>query len=488
MRSEMRTAAVAVMLAIALAAPACGSTASGPAATGGRDASDGVDSASTGGTASCLKSDRGSGNIDVQLGAATYWQADPTRVSNVTIWLRGEMQAPVAACAGMDAADARCVARDTTLQARQQENARQITCALDGLGSRLTVIPVWYEVPFHLTSGQPVPVLLAFRVGLDWSQIERAATNPLVSRIDPSPGEAAVAGFIPPVPAECPSSGGRTPATDAKLTDIASIEGKGRQPVVIETVDKGLLPAMVACNDSGPCAAAVNSEWERTILNTREITCLKRRMDQVVVGSSPAVPYGSFYANSSVPPLPPLGVPATTLKAFGAGLTIDEARQLAEHPYVERLWTSSAIEFRQPVAGCPPDLTSPIPITVCPAERTSIAGKLSESAQLKFSTAGATAFDVMILVAGGAQHCPLPECSQVPCPAREAVQRRWAAENLEAQRCVRALVDSVGGTSNVEVFAITNVFEATLNWEQIQIVAQHPHVLQIDPNEPTPPP
>src|SRR5882757_2868238 len=111
------------MLAIALALGACGSTARGgpaaaPTTTGGSDSSGRGGSAASGGTASCLESDKSPGSIDVQLGAAAYWQADPTRVTSVTIWLREETQAPIAPCPGADTADARCVSRDTALLAR----------------------------------------------------------------------------------------------------------------------------------------------------------------------------------------------------------------------------------------------------------------------------------------------------------------------------------------------------------------------------------
>jgi hypothetical protein len=63
---------------------------------------------------------------------------------------------------------------------------------------------------------------------------------------------------------------------------------------------------------------------------------------------------------------------------------------------------------------------------------------------------------------------------------------RW---NWEAQRCVRALIDAVGGTATGERFFIINVLIATLTWDQIQLVGAHPHVQQVQPtDEGSPPP
>jgi hypothetical protein len=421
--------------------------------------------------------------VSQKLGAAGYWQADPQRAHQVTIWLYEAPRAEVPSCPD-GAPDDRCEARDVALLARQRENADQITCIVEGLGFRLMATPVWYESPFHLTSGEPVPVLVAFNVGLDWARIELAAMNPLVAHIEPPPGEAAVTGFLPEIPSGCPDDSDPGTDTTAKLVGIASVDGKGRKPVVVETVDQGHLPSL--CDDGLECQHA---SWERTILNTREVTCIKRRIDHLVATPSPGVPYATLIGNLTDASLPPLAQAANTLKAFGVGLTFEEGQELARHPYVERLWTDSGIQFEEPVDGCPPDLTKPIPVAVCPAERTAISGKMSEEDQLLFSSGGTMPHDVMIQIAGGAHHCPLEECPDPQsCPARDAVLARYQAENQESQRCVRALIESEGGMSSPEVFWIVNAFAATLTWEQIQVVATHPHVISIDSNAPAPPP
>jgi hypothetical protein len=141
------------------------------------------------------------------------------------------------------------------------------------------------------------------------------------------------------------------------------------------------------------------------------------------------------------------------------------------------------------VDGCPPDLTKPIPVTVCPAERTAISGKISDEDQVLFSSGGTMPFDVVITIEGGAHICPVEACADPPsCPARDAILARYEAESLESQRCVRALIESEGGTSSPQVFWLGNSFSATLTWVQIQSVATHPHVVSIVAIVPTPPP
>jgi hypothetical protein len=419
-----------------------------------------------------------------KIGFAAYLGAAPTRVNAVTVWLRADALPVIPACPQSAETDARCPARDPALVERQRLNAHHIDCVLDGVGFRLSATPTWYETPYHLTSGLVVPVVLAFNVGLDWLQVSQVAANALVSRIDPPPGGALPTGFIPPVPADCPAD---VEATEAKLAGVASIDGQGRQPVVIETLDDGLLPPIDTCDGGAPCDST-KSLWERAVLNTREVTCIKRRLDQLVVALSPNVTYATLVGSPLSPSVPPLAQAARTLKAFGFGLTFDEARQLARHPYVERLWTAPAIQFEQTAPGCPPDLTIPIPEVACPTGSTPIAGKISDSDRILFSTGGTTLFDVNIAVAGGATYCPLDACSRNPCPSRDAVLARQLAENLASQRCVRELIATLGGTSSPEGFAISNFFQATLNWAQIQVVAAHPHVTSIGADVATPPP
>jgi hypothetical protein len=419
-----------------------------------------------------------------KIGFAAYLRAAPTRVNTVTVWLRADALPPIPACPQNAEADARCALRDPALIERQRSNAHQIDCVLGGVGFRLSVTPTWYETPYHLTSGLVVPVVLAFNVGLDWLQVSQVAANPLVLRIDPPPGGAVPTGFIPPVPADCPAD---VEATEAKLAGVASINGQGRQPVVIETLDEGLLPRIDTC-DGGDQCDSTRSLWERIVLNTREVTCIKRRLDQLVVALSPNVTYATLIGSLLSPPVPPLGQATGTLKAFGFGLTFEEARQLSRHPYVERLWTAPAIQFEQTVPGCPPDLTTPIPEVVCPSGSTPISGKINDADRILFSTGGTTLFEVNIGVEGEATHCPLDACSRNPCPSRDAVLARLLAENLASQRCVRELIASLGGTSSPEGFAISNSFQATLNWGQIQVVAAHPQVTSIGANVAAPPP
>jgi hypothetical protein len=132
-------------------------------------------------------------------------------------------------------------------------------------------------------------------------------------------------------------------------------------------------------------------------------------------------------------------------------------------------------------AQCPPDVILPIPPRVCPTSRDLGAGKL----QGQFPKDGPV--DVMISVSGAAPVCAVPVC-RGGCPAQTTLTDYWAAENFATQKCVRDLIDAVGGTSTPEQFWLVDALVATLTWEQIQIVATHPHVLEIDPNVGGPPP
>jgi hypothetical protein len=417
-------------------------------------------------------------DVTGKVGFARFLQASPDQVNNVTVWVRPDGLPSVPACPNDSSFDARCPARDAALAARQRVNAQQLDCLLSGLGFRLSPRAAWYEQPRHTTSGRPTPILVAFTVGLDWSQVNSLAANPLVAKIDPAPGAAAPTGFIPLPPAECPTS---TEPASTKLMGFDST-GAERQPVIIETVDDGLLPAISACQDGTICDAQLNSLWERTILNTRELTCLKRALDQVVSEQPPTVSYGEATGNPQATPIPPLGQPDATVKAFGFGLTYGEVQVIARHPYVERIWTGPSVQFDHPVPGCPPDVSAPVPTVACTGAREAIDGKISDADRARFEAAGTATSDVLIGVRSGAQICPLDTCSKDPCPARDAVLSWWQAENLASQACVRALIADFGVTGVGDAFWLVDAFEAHLTWDQIQTVASHPHVRNIESN------
>jgi hypothetical protein len=139
-----------------------------------------------------------------------------------------------------------------------------------------------------------------------------------------------------------------------------------------------------------------------------------------------------------------------------------------------------------PQAQCPPDLTAPIYVRMCPDARVSADGKVEPGSVPLLEQPGA--HDVIIMVTGAAPTCAFPSCRDASCPAQDALTGYWAAENLASQKCVRDLITSVGGTSTDESFWLIDVLVATLTWEQIQVVATHPHVLDIESNQGGPPP
>jgi hypothetical protein len=134
-------------------------------------------------------------------------------------------------------------------------------------------------------------------------------------------------------------------------------------------------------------------------------------------------------------------------------------------------------------AQCPPDVSLPIPTRICPAARESGTSKLMG----QFPQDGSPIV-VVVGVSGGAPVCDVGSCRDGNCPQQMAIWDYWAAENFASQRCVRDLIESVGGTSTPERFWIVDMLVATLTWEQIQAVATHPHVTSIEPNQGGPPP
>ena len=170
------------------------------------------------------------------------------------MWLRLASLPSVPDCPGDPARDGRCAARDDALTTRQQLNVHQLKCVIDVLDTRVDgMSTLWYELPYHLTSGMPVPIGLAFGLSLTPARSTAFAQHPFVEKIEPWPGYA-IAQNVPaaPPPSECPA---QVEAVTTKLDRLTSIQGMGRQPVVIELRDEGFLPAF---------SAAVDRLWERT--------------------------------------------------------------------------------------------------------------------------------------------------------------------------------------------------------------------------------
>jgi hypothetical protein len=115
----------------------------------------------------------------------------------------------------------------------------------------------------------------------------------------------------------------------------------------------------------------------------------------------------------------------------------------------------------------------------------------------KFSAANAARWqasqapnDVLISVTEGAHVCRLPECpsGEKGCPAVNTLINFWEEEDRAAQACVRDAIAAVGGSASPEVLGLINAFEAMLTWDQLQIIARHPHVESIESNQGDSPP
>ncbi|MCG5055764.1 MAG: hypothetical protein KA712_22630 [Myxococcales bacterium] len=324
----------------------------------------------------------------------------------------------------------------------------------------------------------PAPLLLSFELSFPWSSTARVAASPLVERIEPAPGTVAALGTPAPAPpSDCPAA---NEDVASKIAGIDDLKTQGRRPVIVEMKDEGLLPAPLACPEGGGCGSSVARQWERTILNTRHVTCVKRWLDASSNVSTLNVAYVSQRGDVSAPGLPPTGQAAATLKAFGVGLTWDEAVSIAAHPYVKRVWTSPDLQFEpEGKAGCPPDVSKPIPTKSCSSMTEDVEGKISDSARATFAAYAGVA-KALVSVKGGAKVCPLPNCPE-PCVESTRIKERWTQENLAAQRCVREAIATMGGAASTDTFWLVNAFEAYLTWPQIQLLAAHPDVSRIEP-------
>lgn len=364
---------------------------------------------------------------------------------------------------------------------RSKANQRAAFCLGQDLatvtsGRPPTILPIWYDPPTLDSDGFPIAIGRSFVVPLTLRQIHELARSPSVATIGPAPGMTA---SVPVIGMRewdiCPNN---FDEPMAKVVDAQSIRGMGRQSVVVEYQDNGVLPPWPECAGGiSDCDTRLAALWLRTILNTREITCVA----QWISSTLEAPPGTSLYSSGAgtlVPTLPPFGQSPATVKARGMILSWDEAVQVARHPYVERIWASGSAVSMPEV--CHPDLESPIANPLCPDAREPIGNKISPENQERFRASEAPNA-VNIRVMGGALVCSLAGCTGA-CPDPEVVHARWIAENAAAQSCVRDLISGVGGTASDEVFWLVNAFSASLTWSQIQIVATHPHVLRVDSN------
>ena len=417
-----------------------------------------------------------------------YLRAHSDLTQSVTVKLR-ELPWDPPACAGDKSDSAQCAERDQALNTRQDLNVKQVSCVYEAFGPQGSLnfqSVYWYEPLRILTSGVPTPIGTSFSVFALWSQIEAVARHPYVEGIEPALGEAAKIGVAPPaIPTECPLA---NDPPDPKLVDAAAIQGQGRQPVVIE-LRRELLPALRPCKGGGTCDDLFASGWERTVVGRRVLTCVRSWIDSQLQGFAPDVSYSRADGIVDGPVLPPFGDSIHATLAFGLGLTWDEVTEVAKHPYVERVWTSPDLQIVTLPAGCPPDYGAPVQPRVCPTTTEAIAGKFAAASQAVWqSSTGPN--EVMIAVRRGSDLCPLPACPgpAVACPELTLYNDRLLEEATASQACVRALIASIGGTASSEVFVVGDSFSATLTWPQIQTVAAHPHVGQIDSRYSTSPP
>ncbi|HET8933236.1 MAG TPA: hypothetical protein VFN67_07360 [Polyangiales bacterium] len=423
-----------------------------------------------------------------------YLRDHAPAAERVSVWLRAAKFPEVAPCDGsVNAREVGCTERDPALTQRAAINARQLECVLlDGFAFRGAaqaggeLQPVYWEEPFHDSSGEPVPIMLAFETTVTLELAERLARHPYVSRIEPALGSVASLGIAAPAaPADCPK---QREAATGKLTNSTAPDWKDRQSVAIGLLVDGYLPPAVECPDKQPsCEAWTVAEWDRYLLNRRAQSCVLRHIDQnTVAGEGPT----SFAAISGSPltrGIPPWGTIPSVLLEFGRNLTWAEAQQVSAHPFVASIRHVPA-SSTTPVDGCPIDPKQPVAKPECTQERDG-GRKWSQRSEAEWSAAPGP-IRVLLAINGGHMSCGAPDCPPRPnpCPEQEAVQMFLEEWNWQSQRCVRALIQELGGTATDERFWLVDTMVAELTWAQIQEVAKHPHVRTIESSLSSPPP
>jgi hypothetical protein len=419
----------------------------------------------------------------------TNWQSDAALTYRAIVWLRKPDLPAVASCAdgGLNDRVASCSARDDSLTVRRAINLQQLHCILaDGFAltgadeqrASASFFPAFWEQPFRSTSGHPVPIMLAFEAGVTRDIAERLAKHPFVSRIEPPAGEISFLGLkAPSPPKECPTQRVLAPA---KLTGASGLKDAGRKTVIIDMLQDGLLPPVVACPDGvAVCEAGTSADWERAMLSARQQFCVLREIDAIVGSGDYRVDYLGVSGNLLEPTLPPWGTAAKVLVAFGRTLTWGEANKLAAHPYVAAIHEANLSESK-PAEGCPLDTNAPIPKPQCSDVRESPEGKWSAADRARWQSSPDA--QLVLLLLQGRQLCTFPGCPPMPnpCPEADSYVAYLEQWNWESQQCVRTLIHDVGGTASEERFWLVNSIAASLTWSQIQAVAAHPQVLSVE--------
>ncbi|MET0384792.1 MAG: hypothetical protein ABW321_02475, partial [Polyangiales bacterium] len=408
--------------------------------------------------------------------------AAPSGVRRAAVWLR-----PPAATEGDCHAAEGCGDEDAALRARADLLAQALRCVVQPLQQNgpLDLVPVWFDEPRRLSSGTPVPELTAFALLVDQSHLETLAAHPYVDRITAAPA-ASFAPRMAAAPAACPRE--RESPRDKLLHGPGpAVPAEARRPVIVRLVDDGLLPAAPSCRDA--CRQAdLDVMWLRTLESRRALTCVAYALDATVGAAVERLPYDAGDAYFAAAPVPPLGLPAGTLRELSTSLTAAEAEQLAAHPYV--LTVTDQLGF-EPAAPTRCEPSGYAPPTECPVldPVQAGAGKLSAAAIDTWRNQ-AGPHEVLIGLHGGAMSCPLPECpaGERECAAATQHVAQREQENRARQACARALIAALGGQASDEVFWLINGFVATLTWEQIQIVSGHPDVRTIERNRSDAPP
>lgn len=400
-----------------------------------------------------------------------YWIAHPSETQPVAVVLK-EGGIPAFCASSKDCAIGE------NWRTRVDLSEQQVRCVLDTLGGANVngLAGLWYDRPQVTENGEFAPIGRIFRVSLAWDQAMALAKHPFVARIEPMPGaqDQWNGSAPPPIPCDCPELE-KEPRFEVDVGVFASAGN-----IAVFKVSLTALPEpSILLEDTDEAAF---QSYERSASSKRQLFCVQRTLDHVLLGQRSYGPQAETNVLGSLL-MPPFGDIPMLHRAFSVALAPEEARELAKHPYVAslELLPSSGSE----TTGCPPDLDEPIEPPACDQEVEGIDGKISEQLLAAHADDCQEPYSVAVSVQGGAIYCELPECPSEPttCPEREIWESHWRAKNLADQTCVRQLLGVLGATIDDDA-SISNKFYTRLSWSQIEAVASHPDVVSLSENEP----
>lgn len=391
---------------------------------------------------------------------ATFESA-PDTVHRVLVSVRPPGDDGLRDC-GVDASERfECVDNAETLLERFRRHQTHLDCLMAERGHLFgsDVHRLWWYERLRVSESEgPSPILISFEVSVLGRDVRSLASHPVVSRITLPPATQTSR----PIDPECSTE---RESIDGKFTDVETREGSLFAIVTLRApVD------VPVCED---CVERTHAERGLHVVMNRRSTCVQQWVAELS-GEHRLLPHAGAGGTVGA------DITRSFPVSFAVPITREQARMVASHVYVERV---EIADLDIPDADrCPAADLNP---GACPTERVSLDGKIEQRVILE----RAGLHEVSILVRGGAQPCPF-DCPGrgAECPDRDAAVAQWTEDNLVAQRCVRAELDSLDASYSAEATWLVNTLTAQLTWPEIEAMATHPHVERLAPTSEAPPP